>query len=687
MKRRIIYALIIVIGILCFSGTPSQKTAKAEESIATYDIEITQQPSKRTYAIGEELDLTDMIVTGYFTNGTVGQVTDYTVIGYDNNALGVQAVSINYQGCSEYLYVTVYPAKVTGISVTDYSNSSITLTWDASDNVKRYEVYSLDEITGNLSLISTTITNNITLYALPGSIFNIQICAVGDTYEGEYISEHSDTFLSATAPNIVSGLSATASTVSSISLIWQETPGATGYLIYRSNEFGDSFIRCGITEFASYIDNTVASGTTYQYKVFAYILDPAFMSSDSPVVAVSTYPAKTVLKGKSGDQKARLTWTAVTGATSYDIYMREAYDSASFPIHNLDGLEKSFIVEDLTIGNTYSFYIVAKREFDGKVYDSEASEIIQIPVTEIEDTNTNAKLFADEEAFISSWSFNNVDYFKNNVDYSASFVIPGLVTTNVGGFSSTTMCPQGLTFAGDYMLLTAYDLIGEEYSVIYVISKDTKELLTTLILPNYSHVGGIGFDGEDIWVTIGTNISSFPYSTIETAVEAGRQYTYVALDVTCSLGVAASYITYYNEKLWVGSYNELKNTKLRSYSINKENDTVSLTKVDTITMPTRVQGIAFTEDGYLILSRSCQLYQGLRGYMRQLDIYQPDFSEISKGVVPLGQIINMVEMPSMNEEIAIDGNNLYVNFESAAFANSTYKMDRVCAFDISSLIK
>ncbi|HKL78820.1 MAG TPA: bacterial Ig-like domain-containing protein [Mobilitalea sp.] len=687
MKRRILYVLILIIGIFCFNNLLSQNIAKAEETIAAYNIEITQDPSKRTYTIGEELDLSDMIVTGYFINGTVSPVTDYTVFGYDSHILGVQAVRINYQGCSKYLYVTVYPAKVTGISVIDYSNTSITLTWDASDNVKSYEVYSLDETTGNLSLIATTTTNNITLYAIPGSIFNIQICAVGDTYEGVYISEHSDTFLSAIAPNIVPGLSSTASTVSSISLIWQETPGATGYLIYRSNEFGDSFSRCGITENTSYTDNTAASGTTYLYKVFAYNLDPAFMSSDSLVVAASTYPAKVILRGKPGDQKARLSWNAVPGATSYDIYVGKDYDSASLLVHNLDSLNRSYIVEGLVAGNTYSFYAIAHREFNGSIYDSEISDILQISVTEVEDTNTNARLFADEEAFINSWSYNNVDYFKDNVDYSASFVIPGLVTTNVGGFSSTAMCPQGLTFAGDYILLTAYDLTGEEYSVIYVINKYTKEQLTTLVLPNYSHVGGIGFDGEDIWITLGTNISSFPYSVIDTAVEAGGEYTYIGFDVTFSLGVAASYITYYDEKLWVGSYNELKNTKLRSYMINNGNDIVTLTKVDTITMPTRVQGIAFTEDGYLILSRSCQLYMGLRGYMRQLDIYQPDFSKLSKGVVPLGKIINMVEMPSMNEEIAIDGNYLYVNFESAVFVNSTYKMDRVCAFDLSSLIK
>ena len=72
--------------------------------------------------------------------------------------------------------------------------------------------------------------------------------------------------------------------------------------------------------------------------------------------------------------------------------------------------------------------------------------------------------------------------------------------------------------------------------------------------------------------------------------------------------------------------------------------------------------------------------------MRQIDVYQPKFTEKKKGIIPLGEIINTVEMPSMNEEIALDAGYLYVNFESGAFTNASYTMDRICAFDLNVIL-
>ncbi|MDF2908354.1 MAG: hypothetical protein K0R34_3675, partial [Herbinix sp.] len=109
-------------------------------------------------------------------------------------------------------------------------------------------------------------------------------------------------------------------------------------------------------------------------------------------------------------------------------------------------------------------------------------------------------------------------------------------------------------------------------------------------------------------------------------------------------------------------------------------------KSDSVTMPTRVQGIAFTQDGYLLMSRSCQLYKGLRGYMRQIDIYLPEFSEEDSGSMDLGSSLKTVEVPSMNEGIAIDGKYVYVLYESAAFQDASYKVDRISAFEVKKLL-
>ena len=68
----------------------------------------------------------------------------------------------------------------------------------------------------------------------------------------------------------------------------------------------------------------------------------------------------------------------------------------------------------------------------------------------------------------------------------------------------------------------------------------------------------------------------------------------------------AATVTYYKNLLWVASYDELKPGYLVSYKIAKKGSKPELTPLKTISMPTRVQGIAFSSNGRLIVSRSCQ---------------------------------------------------------------------------------
>jgi hypothetical protein len=345
------------------------------------------------------------------------------------------------------------------------------------------------------------------------------------------------------------------------------------------------------------------------------------------------------------------------------------------------------VAEGLSTDTTYYFYVVARRNYKGSVYESQASDTEVIELQEVEETSTYAKYFSTAEEFVNSWSYQKIGFFQKNVEYAKSYIIPGLATTNVDGFTSTTMCPQGITFAENYLLQTAYDMSGEENSVIYVMNKKTKDLITTVILPSKTHAGGICYDGTNLWIPTGTKISSIPFSEIEAAVESGEQSYYVSYCSTCTLGNIASYMTYYKDKLWVGTYNELEATNMYSYTIENKDTEPNLIQTDTIIMPTRVQGAAFTSKGTLILSRSCQLHIGLRGYMRQLDLYKPDFANEADGIIPLGEVVNSVEMPSMNEGIAINGNYLYVNYESGAFTEASYKMDRICAFKLTSIAK
>lgn len=81
-------------------------TASYENLTATYDItvnavqladiQITTEPTKLTYNVGEELDTTGMVVTADYNNGKTAEVTDYTVAEVDMSAAGTKVVTVSY---------------------------------------------------------------------------------------------------------------------------------------------------------------------------------------------------------------------------------------------------------------------------------------------------------------------------------------------------------------------------------------------------------------------------------------------------------------------------------------------------------------------------------------------------------------------------------------------------------------
>ena len=80
--------------------------------------------------------------------------------------------------------------------------------------------------------------------------------------------------------------------------------------------------------------------------------------------------------------------------------------------------------------------------------------------------------------------------------------VPGLEGTNLLGSNCTGMVPQGLCFCEDYILVSAYDCGRDgrrQRSVIYVMAQreaGERECLTTLVLPDVNHVGGLAYDGN-----------------------------------------------------------------------------------------------------------------------------------------------------------------------------------------------
>ena len=94
------------------------------------------------------------------------------------------------------------------------------------------------------------------------------------------------------------------------------------------------------------------------------------------------------------------------------------------------------------------------------------------------------------------------DDFNGKTFDDRTMPIPGLIQTTFRmegeNSSSTQYIPQGMCRAGQYLLITAYDVRKKYNSVIYAVDADRMTLVSTLTMPNKFHAGGIAFDGKNI---------------------------------------------------------------------------------------------------------------------------------------------------------------------------------------------
>ncbi len=582
--------------------------------------------------------------------------------------------------------MTVNPSLVMSPIEVDYQTTNFfSLKWSAVANATSYYIYKYNDITEQYEYIDSITDTYYEFNKLAaGEEWFVTICAV-DEVTG-LRSEFAVPVQVYTRPEKLDTFTFAGNEKNKITLKWNDVESATGYIIYRAAE-GEDFVKAGTTNSLQFTDSGLKAGTTYQYKIRSFSLVPENAGKESETLSMTTIPASPSITVKGGDEKTRISWSAVNGADGYTIYQ---YQNAQYiPIMVLTGNESvQYIQNDLTNGQEYQYQVTAYKTFQGINYESAASKEAKATAAEVAETSTEPKLFKNKKAFKKSQAYKKCKTVKKKVNYNKSFAMPGMINTNVAGFACTTMIPQGLTIAEDYMLMAAYDSKKEENSVIYVMKKSNGKLLTTIVLPNKPHVGGIAYDGTNVWITQNKSLRSFKFSEIETAAKNKAAYHVLdAYDTVQSLSHKAGSVVYYYDLLWIATYNELSKGQLTSYQIDSKEKSPVLVYCEAVSFPSKVQGFEFTENGRLLVSRSCQTDSSQRGFFHQVDVYKPDLEFIDDGEIKLGKVRNTIDMPTMGEEIAIDGKFVYINFESVSFAKAVKPMDRICAFPLSYMTK
>ncbi len=144
------------------------------------------------------------------------------------------------------------------------------------------------------------------------------------TFMGKYSGTKTLTFKILPATVNAAKMTAT-QTTSSIKLTWGKVTGTTGYKVYQYSSSQGKYVQIATVTNNTYKKTGLKAGTTYNIKVKAYkklsngtIIDGALSNAYTTATKCAA-PTISSLVASSG-QKATIKWSAVTGATGYQIY-------------------------------------------------------------------------------------------------------------------------------------------------------------------------------------------------------------------------------------------------------------------------------------------------------------------------------------------------------------------------------
>lgn len=568
--------------------------------------------------------------------------------------------------------------QVTGLRMGKGTASSMAISWDAVQKAEYYEVYVSETFDGIFTLAGETENTTYTIKdMIRGKVVYVKVRAMSKELTGE----DSQLLAIAPVPDKVTGVRSIQNVKTKIKLQWNETEGATGYLIYYRPSTSTKYTLAGTSSLTSFQITGLTAAKEYYFVIYAYAADTANVGAASNEVMYGTAPAlPKIKKVKGGDKRVKVYWSKGTGAQLFRIYV-STNSTTGFVLGAVVSTDEYMIrgVDGLKQNQKYYVKVQAVRTVSGIEMVSESS-VVSAVTAKASATSTKAKKYTTKAKFKKSAAYTKYKDFKKQVVYGKSFILPGMRNTNVAGFNAARMVPQSITFAGNYLLVSAYDYTKTHESVIFIMNKNTRKYITTLVLPHTGHVGGITFDGTNIWITYGKNVQSFRYSIITNAALSGKKYIEMyALLNTCPVSDTVSYLAYYKGKLWAGTYNEKLKKYMYGYTINNKTGVPSLTMTNRVLMPNRTQGVAFTSGGKMLVSRSCQTKKGRSGFMSCLDTYKPTWN-LNKKTIKKNKRKKSVPLPPMNEGIAISGAYTYIIYESPAFAECEAPVDRITAF-------
>lgn len=301
-------------------------------------------------------------VTGTF--GTVTGLNDGTTYSFLVTAVGGGGESPASTVISATPQVPIAGAP-TGLTATP-GNAQVSLSWTAVTGAQSYNVYrsTTSGTKGTvLNSLAVTATNYTDTTVTNGTVYYYEVTAVNAGGESG-VSNQVSAIPQVPPPATPINVTATSGT-GQITLSWATSAGASGYNIYYSQSPGVTLTNgTKIANVSSpFVHTSLPAGATYYYVVTA--VNAGGESSASAQVSGTTTPATpTGVTATAGYNQITVSWPAVTGASSYNIYWSTT-SGVTTSGTKISGVTSPYTVTSLSSSTTY-FYVVTAVSAGGE---------------------------------------------------------------------------------------------------------------------------------------------------------------------------------------------------------------------------------------------------------------------------------------------------------------------------------
>jgi fibronectin type 3 domain-containing protein len=264
------------------------------------------------------------------------------------------------------------------------------------------------------------------------------------------------------APPTPTGVTAAAGN-GTVTINWSSSAGATSYNIYRSTTSGGegTTVWANVSSGLSYTDSAVTNGTAYYYTVAA--VNSAGTSAQSsqvtatPEPSLPAVPTGVTAAGASGS--VTVSWSAVSGATSYKIYRSTTSGGEGSTAYATVTSGTSYTDTAVTNGTPYYYTVAAVNASGTSAQSSQVSATPSgggggtpnTPLVQIDSGSSSAvSPFAADEDFSSGGN-----EFASSATISTTGVTnaaPMAVYQTVRWASSFTYTIPGLTSGTSYVV-------------------------------------------------------------------------------------------------------------------------------------------------------------------------------------------------------------------------------------------